>query len=217
MALLSDLFQKSAGQWHQHNNLKVYWHPQYLHNIVRLNEQTFYDRLVNELAWQQGEVTVYGKKHLEPRLSAYYGDANSHYRYSGKTVTPLAWQPLLLDIKHALEATLNTTFNAVLCNYYRNGGDGMGWHSDNEPELGPSPTIASVSLGNPRKFNLRHKKDKSQKMAFNLGNGDLLVMAGKTQHYWEHNITKTTRAIGGRINLTYRLVNADFNSLKNKK
>lgn len=202
-----DLFNTAqTGSWHKTQDLSLYSHPNFLQHI-QLNAQAVYTQLVQQLVWQQGQVTVYGKKHLEPRLSAYYGDANSHYRYSGKTVMPQPWHPLLLDIKHALQATLNTPFNAVLCNYYRNGSDGMGWHSDDEPELGPTPTIASLSLGSPRKFNLRSKQDKKNKITFDLGQGDLLVMADSTQRYWQHNVSKTTRAVEGRINLTYRWVN----------
>lgn len=171
-----------------------------------IDAQTIYETLACELCWQQGEVTVYGKRHLEPRLSAYYGEPNSAYRYSGKTVSPRPWHPLLLTLKHHLETTLGTHFNAVLCNYYRNGQDGMGWHSDNEPELGPAPTIASLSFGSPRKFNLRHKTGAAAKLTFELGHGDLLVMAGTTQQFWQHNLTKTQRPVDGRINLTFRAV-----------
>lgn len=200
-----DLFdQQPTGSWHRHNNLSVYWYPDYIQSHMHLDPSATYGQLLEALNWQQGEVTVYGKKHLEPRLSAYYGEPNTGHSYSGKTITPQPWHPLLLTIKHTLEATLDTHFNAVLCNYYRNGSDGMGWHSDDEPELGATPTIASVSLGCPRQFNLRNKQNKTHKMTFDLGRGDLLVMADKTQRYWQHNITKTTQVTEGRINLTFR-------------
>ncbi|WP_053980825.1 alpha-ketoglutarate-dependent dioxygenase AlkB family protein [Marinagarivorans algicola] len=198
------LNQHAVGSWHTHDNLSLYWHPDYIQSHMHLDPNTTYTQLLEQLTWRQGEVTVYGKKHLEPRLSTYYADPHTNHSYSGKRLEAQPWHPLLLIIKNTLEATLDTHFNAVLCNYYRNGNDGMGWHSDDEPELGATPTIASVSLGSPRQFNLRNKQDKTQKMAFNLGGGDLLVMTGKTQRYWQHNITKTTQAIEGRINLTFR-------------
>ena len=159
------------------------------------------ERLISETAWRSETVTVFGKRHLQPRLTAWHGDRP--YTYSGLTLDPLPWTPLLLEIKAAVEDASGTLFNSVLLNYYRHGQDSMGMHSDDEPELGPAPVIASVSFGEPRPFILRHKvlRD-THKLA--LASGSLLVMRGPTQQYWQHGINKSARAMGPRVNLTFR-------------
>ncbi len=155
--------------------------------------------------WRQDRLTVYGKEHLAPRLSCWYGEPWMDYRYSGNTMNALPMTPLLVDIKTNVEKHTGNRFNSVLVNYYRDGQDSNGWHSDDEPELGENPIIASLSLGAPRDFHLRHKADKSHTHKMTLENGSLLMMRGLTQSRWQHHIPKRAKA-GGRINLTFRTI-----------
>ena len=116
-----------------------------------------YQYLLNHIDWQQETIQVYGKSHLTPRLSCWMGDKNAVYGYSHTVMQPVPWNKQVLDIKQKIEETTNESFNSVLINYYRDGKDSNGWHSDDEPELGKNPIIASLSLGAPRDFHLRHK------------------------------------------------------------
>ena len=160
--------------------------------------------LIAATPWRSETVTVYGKQHLQPRLSAAYGAAP--YTYSGLTIHPLPWTPLLLAIKAAVESASAYTFNSVLLNYYRDGRDSMGMHSDDERELGRNPVVASVSFGATRTFILRHKASK-QTIKLDLTDGCLLLMAGALQHHWQHGINKLTKPAGPRVNLTFRSIN----------
>ena len=160
-------------------------------------------RLVRETAWRQDSIVVYGKRHLQPRLSAWHGDKG--YRYSGLTLAPLPFTPLLDTIRRAAQDVTGYDYNSVLLNYYRDGGDGMGMHSDDEPELGPAPAIASVSFGATRNFILRHKTTK-ETLKLPLVDGSLLFMGGVLQAHWLHGINKTSRTIGARLNLTFRKI-----------
>jgi alkylated DNA repair dioxygenase AlkB len=161
-------------------------------------------RLIADTPWRSEIVTVYGKQHPQPRLSAAYGDAR--YTYSGLTIDPLPWTPLLLAIKETVEAASAYKFNSVLLNYYRDERDSMGMHSDDERALGRNPVVASVSFGATRTFILRHKASK-RTIRLALTDGCLLLMAGALQHHWQHGINKSTRSIGPRINLTFRSIN----------
>lgn len=163
--------------------------------------------LLSQTAWEQRHLKLYGKLYAEPRLTAWYGDAGKQYSYSGITLQPLPWTPLLLAIKARVEVAAQATFNSVLLNFYRDGRDSNGWHQDNEPELGHNPVIASVSFGATRRFQLRHKfNPASPKLALDLTAGSLLIMAGTTQHFWQHQLPKTTKAVAQRINLTFRVI-----------
>ncbi len=163
--------------------------------------------LRRELAWKQEHYTVYGRRVAAPRLTAWYGDAGASYRYSGVDHQPLPWHPLLLDLKQLVEQHCGTPFNAVLANRYRDGRDSMGWHADDEPELGRDPVIASLSLGATRLFKLRPKGKKNREgLDIPLPAGSLLLMAGALQHHWQHSLPKTRRPVGERINLTFRQV-----------
>jgi alkylated DNA repair dioxygenase AlkB len=160
-------------------------------------------RLLDETDWRAEEIQVWGKLHLQPRLSAWHGEAS--YRYSGKTFHPLPFTPLQLHIKQAVERATGRQFNSVLLNYYRNERDSMGFHADDERELGPDPAVASVSFGDPRTFILKHRRlPKTVKLA--LGDGCLLLMAGALQRHWLHGINKERTARGPRINLTFRQI-----------
>ena len=164
-----------------------------------------YQYLLNHIDWQQETIHVYGKSHLTPRLSCWMGDKNTVYSYSHTVMQPVAWNKQVLRIKQKIEKTTNESFNSVLINYYRDGKDSNGWHSDDEPELGTNPVIASLSLGASRDFHLRHKSNKQLTHKMSLTNGSLLVMSGTTQQYWQHHIPKRAKA-EGRINLTIRTI-----------
>jgi alkylated DNA repair dioxygenase AlkB len=160
-------------------------------------------RLMEETEWRHEEVKVWGKLHMQPRLTAWHGEAS--YRYSGKTFHPLPFTPLQLHIKEAVERATGRRFNSVLLNYYRDERDSMGFHADDERELGPEPAVASVSFGAPRTFILKHQRlPKTVKLA--LGDGCLLLMAGTLQQHWLHGINKERTARGPRINLTFRMI-----------
>ena len=160
-------------------------------------------RLIADTAWRQDSITVWGKRHLQPRLSAWHGEAA--YRYSGILLEPLPFTALQLQLKQAVELATGRRFNSVLLNYYRDQHDSMGMHADDEPELGPQPAIASLSIGASRTFILQHKRlPERRKLA--LGDGSLLLMAGATQRHWKHGINKQRQPCGPRINLTFRHV-----------
>lgn len=164
-----------------------------------------FEKLLQEVPWQQDEISVYGKSHPQPRLTALYGNEGKSYAYSNIVMHPHAWNPLLMHIKNEVEDRCDESFTTVLLNLYRDGKDSNGWHSDNEKELGRNPVIASVSFGAERSFHLQHNTlDVKQKII--LEHGSLLLMKGSTQHFWKHQIPKTTRAIGPRINLTFRSI-----------
>ena len=149
---------------------------------------------------------VYGKNHLQPRLTALYGNEGKPYSYSNIKMQPHHWTLLLQKIKFHIESQATTNFTTVLLNLYRNGNDSNGWHADNEKELGHNPVIASVSFGAERVFQLKHNTDKSLKKSIILEHGSLLIMKGTTQHFWKHQIPKTTKKVGSRINLTFRII-----------
>ena len=163
-----------------------------------------FEQLKSGIAWKQETLMLYGKKILTPRLTAWYGDSGITYRYSGVTFQARPWTPALLEIKNRIEPAAGLIFNSVLLNLYRDGNDSMGWHSDDEPELGANPIIASVNFGQERRFDFRHKKDHTQKHQINLSNGSLLVMKGDIQHHWQHQIAKSAKIKNERINLTFR-------------
>jgi alkylated DNA repair dioxygenase AlkB len=164
-------------------------------------------RLVDETPWRQETITLWGKQHLQPRLSAWYGDADSGYTYSGVVLRPQPWTATLARIKSDVENATACRFNSVLLNFYRDENDSVGWHSDAEPELGKFPVIASLSLGETRTFRLRHRSRKDQKpVAIDLIDGSLLLMAGATQRFWQHAVMKEREPRGPRINLTFRTV-----------
>jgi alkylated DNA repair dioxygenase AlkB len=163
-------------------------------------------KLTQTIGWRQDWITVYGRSLPQPRLTAWVGDPGKAYTYSGITMQPSGWTDILLDLKAAVDAIADVTFNSVLLNLYRDGNDSMGWHSDDEPELGQNPVIGSLSLGGTRQFMLRHKHQKALKAKLPLTSGSFLLMQGTTQHYWQHQVPKTKRAIAPRLNLTFRVI-----------
>lgn len=163
------------------------------------------EELENTLTWQQHSIALFGREVDCPRLSAWHGDKDALYGYSGIPLEPEPWTPLLQSIRERCERATDTKMNSVLVNWYRDGKDSMGWHSDDEPELGPKPVILSLSLGEPRYFHLRHKNT-GKRLKIMLPSGSLLVMGGNTQRYWQHAINKSKREMESRINLTFRNV-----------
>ncbi|WP_339693758.1 alpha-ketoglutarate-dependent dioxygenase AlkB [uncultured Parasphingorhabdus sp.] len=162
-------------------------------------------KLNDQTKWRQENVRVYGKEHKQPRLVALYGDPGKQYDYSGISMHPLPWTDLLREIKRRIEDCTDATFNAVFLNLYRDQNDSMGFHSDDEKELGKNPVIASLTFGATRTFLMKHKNNKEiplQKIP--LEAGTVLLMKGKTQHFWKHGINKQTQPCGPRINLTFR-------------
>ena len=159
----------------------------------------------HDLEWREAEIVIFGKRVKIPRLQAWYGDPNTDYQYSGVTMAPLPWHRELFELKSKCEIQCNTHFNSVLANLYRHGQDSMGMHSDDERELGSDPIIASVSLGEVRNFDFKHKIT-GEKFRLPLEHGSLLVMSGETQTYWQHGIAKTKKQIEPRINFTFRQV-----------
>ncbi len=166
----------------------------------------FLTELLEKTPWKQEQIRWYGKLINLPRLTAWYGDAGKVYKYSGITVEPNAWTDSLLKIKALIEAATGVVFNSVLLNLYRDGRDSVAWHSDNEAELGPQPVIGSVSFGETRPFNFRHKKTPSLRAKVELSHGSYLLMKGPTQDCWVHEIPKTSRKVRERINLTFRTI-----------
>jgi alkylated DNA repair dioxygenase AlkB len=163
--------------------------------------------LIAEVPWRSEEVAMWGRQIPQPRLTAWHGDAGSVYAYSGIELHPVPWTPLLVDIKTRIASATGSTFNSVLLNYYRDNRDSIGFHSDDEPELGEQPVIASLSLGEERTFILKHKRSKAiEPVRLRLASGSLLLMKGDTQRYWRHGILKESRPCGPRVNLTFRTI-----------
>lgn len=189
-------------------------------NIVNVDGEAIYDpaflptqeadeiftALTQTILWERHTITIYGKTSLIPRLTAYYGDASKAYSYSGRLFKPYPWTNELARLRDKISESIGVSFNSVLLNFYRNGQDSMGWHSDDEPELGINPTIASISVGAPRNFKLKHKSNQELKSDLILENGSLLVMKDELQHNWLHSLPKTMKVNSGRINLTFRSI-----------
>ena len=167
--------------------------------------QSWYARLRRDLQWRRQEITLFGRPVLQPRLMDWYADSGVTYRYSGLTLAPKAWPEVLRQLRERLEAHCGAPFNSVLCNAYRDGQDSMGWHADDEPELGPEPLIASLNLGATRRFRIRPRGGGSS-LGVDLESGSLLLMSGRSQADYQHAVPKTRRPVGPRINLTFRQV-----------
>jgi alkylated DNA repair dioxygenase AlkB len=178
----------------------------YPHFFDKKEADAIFVQLTNDIPWQQDDIRVFGKTHPQPRLTALYGNEGKPYSYSNIKMQPHPWNPLLQKIKLSVESVSDTNFTTVLLNQYRDGKDSNGWHADNEKELGTNPIIASVSFGAERVFQLKHNSISGLKQNILLEHGSLLVMKGTTQHFWKHQIPKTSKAIGSRINLTFRVI-----------
>jgi alkylated DNA repair dioxygenase AlkB len=170
-----------------------------------------FERLQQEIPWERHRLSMFGREVDSPRLSCWIGDPGTDYIYSRTRFEPRAWTPSLLALRERVQVMCGARFNSVLANLYRDGQDSMGWHSDDEPELGPQPVIASVSLGAERRFRLRRKPtggERATPLALPLAHGSLLCMAGDTQRYYQHALPKVPGMGGARINLTFRFIRA---------
>lgn len=199
---MNPLFQSEPIVLHLPDAVLIYY-PTF---FDKEEADSIYAELINEIPWQQDEIRVFGKIHAQPRLTALFGNEGKSYSYSNIKMQPHPWNLLLQKIKSQIESVSDTNFTTVLLNYYRDGKDSNGWHADNEKELGTNPVIASVSFGAGRTFQLKHNSDKDQKKSIVLEHGSLLLMKGTTQHFWKHQIPKTAKPIGSRINLTFRVI-----------
>ncbi|OQK18612.1 2OG-Fe(II) oxygenase [Methyloprofundus sedimenti] len=181
-----------------------------------IESDRLYQRLFEEQDWPDNHYSVAGRQLTLPRLQTWHADTGIVYSYSDNLLQTRDWSPLLSSIKTQIESYLNYRFNSVLVNLYRSGEDYVGWHSDNEPELGEQPYIASLTLGAARRFALRHKKT-SEINDLVLANGDLLVMEPNFQHHWQHSVPLDNSVTGGRINLTFRNVIPAKNNIQRNK
>ena len=184
-----------------HNGPELRFDPSF---IPFSEAESLYEILLREIPWKQEQIRMFGNWLNMPRLTAWMGDPDAVYEYSGLVNTPLAWHPQVLLLKNRLEFALGSAFNSVLLKYYRDGNDSMGWHADNEPALGEAPVIASISLGAARKIRFRPIGG-GKSLGLDLPSGSLLVMEGRTQTDWQHALPKTKHALG-RINLTFRKI-----------
>lgn len=176
----------------------------YLNFFKREKSDFYFQQLTETLAWKHEPIRMFGKLVMQPRLTALYGDPERPYGYSGISMVPLDWTDELVEMRKAIEEFTEVRFTHVLCNLYRDGQDSMGWHRDNEAVLGKNPSIASVTFGATRIFQLRHYETKGNRIDVPLIHGSLLMMTGESQHHWEHQIPKTKKNLGPRINLTFR-------------
>lgn len=182
---------------------EILYYPNFL---SALNANTYLKSLREETPWRQDDITIFGKTYPQPRLTALYANNEKSYSYSNITMRPMLFTPQLLKLKGKVEEVAGTEFTTCLINRYRTGKDSNGWHADNEKELGENPIIASVSLGAERFFHLKHNTDPTLKYKLLLEHGSLLLMKGKTQHFWKHQIAKTAKQVDERINLTFRII-----------
>ena len=166
----------------------------------------YFQSLLDGVDWRQDRITLFGRTVNSPRLTAWYGETGVTYAYSGLSLVAGGWLPALLGIRERVRKAAGTNFNSVLLNLYRNEADSMGWHSDDEPSLGPNPVIGSVSFGATRTFQLQHKRRKTSRSVIELTDGSFLLMSGATQHHWRHRVPKSIMPRGPRINLTFRTI-----------
>jgi alkylated DNA repair dioxygenase AlkB len=176
------------------------------HFFTKAECEYYFNDLQNNIEWKQQPIKIFGQKVMQPRLTAWYGNSDKPYTYSGITMQPHEWTPSLIAIKERIETIAKVEFTSALLNLYRHGKDSMGWHRDNEKELGINPVIGSVSFGAGRLFKLRLYKDKKVLKQLELDDGSFLLMRGETQHHWEHGVAKTNKDVGARINITFRVI-----------
>jgi alkylated DNA repair dioxygenase AlkB len=179
----------------------------YVPNVfTREKSDEYFNQLFTEIRWKQEPIKIFGKEVMQPRLTAWYGDVEKPYAYSGITMAPDQWIHPLIEIKSVADQLSGAESSSALLNLYRDGNDGLGWHRDNEKVLGPTPTIASVSLGAVRSFQLRDYKDKKNLISLELQPGSVVIMRGASQQMWEHRVPKSKKVFGARINITFRII-----------
>lgn len=201
--LFTNLISMSQGDDLKLRDADVWYYPNF---FSQEESNTYFNLLLEESDWRQDDITIFGKTYAQPRLTALYASNNKPYSYSNITMKPQQFSETLLKIKARIEIAIDESFTTCLLNLYRNGQDSNGWHADNEKELGTNPVIASLSLGVERLFHFKHKKQKELKHKLVLHTGSLLLMKGETQHNWLHQLPKTKKKIGQRINLTFRYI-----------
>lgn len=184
-------------------NGEVFYHPDFFSTA---ESDHYLKRLVDSVPWKQEPIFLFGKEIMQPRLTAFYGDSGKDYGYSGIRMAANIWTPELAEIKQKIEAVAGVIFNGALINYYRDGNDSMGWHRDNEKELGKTPVIGSVSFGASRVFQLRDHATKKSLHSLRLAHGSFVLMRGESQQYWEHRIPKEPKLKEARINITFRVL-----------
>jgi alkylated DNA repair dioxygenase AlkB len=199
-----DLFEepRKEGEPVQIENGEYLYFPNF---YKREMADAYLNSLEEAIEWKQESMNMYGREINFPRLTAWYGDNDKPYSFSGITLSPKPWSPELLAIKKDIEPICEASFNSVLLNLYRDGNDSISWHTDAEKELGKNPIIASVNFGAERVFQLRHTITK-EKINLPLQHGSLLVMRGELQHFWQHQVPKTKKVDKKRINLTFRVI-----------
>lgn len=195
-----DLFSQEKQHFNLPNAELIYI-PDFL---TKQESDTYFKALKSDTNWQHDDITIFGKTHKQPRLTALFGESDQPYGYSNIVMHPEPLTPHLKIIQQRIEETADHKFNTVLVNLYRDGNDSNGWHADNEKELGKNPIIASISFGEARPFHFKHRTIKAQRHKLNLEHGSLLIMKGEMQQYWLHQIAKTKTQIQPRINLTFR-------------
>lgn len=201
--MIQELFAEDENRPLPLKDAEIYFYPSFL--TENLADRYFYS-LQQDVDWQQDSIKIFGKRLPQPRLTALFANNGKSYSYSGITMHPRLFSRELIEIKEKVEKKTSTKFTTCLLNYYRDGKDSIGWHSDDEKELGRDPVIASLSLGAPRMFHLKHRNDPRLRFKLKLPNGSLLLMKGPTQHFWHHQIPKTGKKTGSRINLTFRRI-----------
>ncbi len=182
---------------------EVYYYPEF---IPQEKQKEYFEQLHKQVKWQQDDIKVFGKTYPQPRLTALFAENEKPYSYSSITMHPQPFSPVLQQLKQLVEGKTGHSFTTCLLNLYRDGQDSNGWHADDEKELGQNPIIASLSLGTPRFFKFRSKNNKADTRKLLLSPGSLLLMKGSTQHFWQHQLPKTAKNLGERINLTFRKI-----------
>jgi alkylated DNA repair dioxygenase AlkB len=183
-------------------NGEYIYYPNFI-NVPTANN--YLEAFKNNIEWKQESMNMYGKQVMFPRLTAWYGDNDKPYSFSGIKLNPTVWSKELIEIKNLIEPACNVEFNSVLLNLYRDGNDSISWHTDAEKELGKNPLIASVNFGAERKFQIRHNETHETHNII-LKHGSLLIMKGELQHYWKHQVPKQKAVLKERINLTFRVI-----------
>jgi len=192
---------------HLIDNAELFEYPQI---IDQTTADQMLEALISDIPWQQEHLRIAGKLRAIPRLQCWMGDRTSEYSYSGVKLTPRAWNKTVKAIHDRVADLSGTSFNSVLINFYRNGQDSVAWHADDEPELGDTPIIASVSFGAERIFELKQKtRTPAKKYKLPLRHGSLLIMGGTMQQYWLHQLPKVNGLNEARINLTFRNIIQD--------
>ncbi len=199
--MLNDLFDPNENLL-PHKG-EAYFYPAFFDNT---ESDALFQSLLTQVNWKQEPIRIFGKEVMQPRLTAWFAEEGKSYSYSGITMEAYPWNETLIKIKSKVEKKADVKFNSALLNLYRDGRDSMGWHRDNEKELGVNPVIASVSFGAMRTFQLREYQTKSNLRSIPLGHGSMLLMRGETQPYWEHQVPKTNKINAPRINITFRVV-----------